>query len=369
MCCSEKVPDTPSVKNFYFNYNIGIVHFADVFSKGRWEKDRQSLAGQDPRLSRYVERLPEICLKSRADNTVKKYKYAFNKFAQWCSKFQPSISSLPASDLYVSLYLVYLTDCNSSSKIEEAVYAISWAHKLAGLPDPCSSSLVTSTREGSKRITSRPVIKKEPITPEMLKSLVTVYGNNTTNLYHVRTLTMCLIGYAGFLRFSEIVNLRMCDIKFFPDHVLLFIVKSKTDVYKGGSEVFIARTFTSTCPVSMLEKYLSLANIDKTSDEFIFRALSFCKKTDTYKLRSCGSSLTYTRAREILLNALEVLGLDKNKFGLHSLRSGGATAANTAGISDRLFKKHGRWRSDKAKDGYVRENLKEKLSVTQNLGL
>ena len=161
----------------------------------------------------------------------------------------------------------------------------------------------------------------------------------------------------------------MCDIKFFPDHVLLFVVKSKTDVYKGGSEVFIARTFTSTCPVSMLEKYLSLANIDKTSDEFIFRALSFCKKTDTYRLRCCGSSLTYTRAREILLNALEVLGLDKNKFGLHSLRSGGATAANAAGISDRLFKKHGRWRSDKAKDGYVRENLKEKLSVTQNLGL
>ena len=107
----------------------------------------------------------------------------------------------------------------------------------------------------------------------------------------------------------------------------------------------------------MLEKkYLSLANIDKTSDEFILRALSFCKKTDTYKLRCCGFSLTYTRTREILLNALEVLGLDKNKFGLHSL-------------SDRLFKKHGRLRSEKAKDGYVRENLKEKLSITQNLGL
>jgi hypothetical protein len=39
------------------------------------------------------------------------------------------------------------------------------------------------------------------------------------------------------------------------------------------------------------------------------------------------------------------------------LRSGGATAAAAAGIDDRLFKKHGRWKSDKAKDGYVKENI------------
>jgi hypothetical protein len=46
-----------------------------------------------------------------------------------------------------------------------------------------------------------------------------------------------------------------------------------------------------------------------------------------------------------------------------SLRSGGATAAANAGLSDRLFKKHGRWCSDNAKDGYVHENLHYILSV------
>ena len=54
---------------------------------------------------------------------------------------------------------------------------------------------------------------------------------------------------------------------------------------------------------------------------------------------------------------------------MHSLRSGGATAAATSGVSDRLFKKHGRWKSDNAKDGYVQENLKSKLSVSKNLGI
>jgi hypothetical protein len=42
-----------------------------------------------------------------------------------------------------------------------------------------------------------------------------------------------------------------------------------------------------------------------------------------------------------LLWGLEAVGLEKRKFGLHSLRSGGATAAAAAGIDDRLFKKHG----------------------------
>ena len=71
-----------------------------------------------------------------------------------------------------------------------------------------------------------------------------------------------------------------------------------------------------------------------------------------------------------MLSALsEILGLDKKKSGLHSLRSGGATAAATAGVDDRLFKKHGRWKTDHAKDGYVKENILDRLSVTKTLGI
>jgi hypothetical protein len=69
------------------------------------------------------------------------------------------------------------------------------------------------------------------------------------------------------------------------------------------------------------------------------------------------------------LSALETLGLNKKYFGLYSLRSGGATAAAAAKVDDKFFKKHGRWKTDKAKDGYVKENISERLSVTQNIGL
>ena len=68
------------------------------------------------------------------------------------------------------------------------------------------------------------------------------------------------------------------------------------------------------------------------------------------------------------LSSLEKLGLNKKLLGLHSLRSGGVTAAATAHVEDRLFKKRGRWKTDRAKDDYIKENISERLSVTKNLG-
>jgi hypothetical protein len=42
------------------------------------------------------------------------------------------------------------------------------------------------------------------------------------------------------------------------------------------------------------------------------------------------------------------------------LRSGGVTAAATAHVEDRLFKKRGRWKTDRAKDDYIKENISER---------
>ena len=62
-------------------------------------------------------------------------------------------------------------------------------------------------------------------------------------------------------------------------------------------------------------------------------------------------------------------GYPSGKLGIHSLRAGGATAAANAGVSDRLFKRHGRWWSENAKDGYVEDTLEKRLSVSCQMGL
>ena len=74
--------------------------------------------------------------------------------------------------------------------------------------------------------------------------------------------------------------------------------------------------------------------------------------------------------RELLLAKLSQLGYDPKLSSFHSLRSGGASASANAGMADRLFKRHGRWRSEAAKDGNaVKDSVPSLLSVTKSLDL
>jgi len=51
------------------------------------------------------------------------------------------------------------------------------------------------------------------------------------------------------------------------------------------------------------------------------------------------------------------------------MRAGVVTQAANAGVPDRLFKGHGRWKLENAKDGYIDDSLEQRLSVTKHLGL
>ena len=60
--------------------------------------------------------------------------------------------------------------------------------------------------------------------------------------------------------------------------------------------------------------------------------------------------MTFSRMRELLKEKLQELSFPPAEFSLHSLRAGGATAAAGAGVPDRMFKRHGRWKLENAKD-------------------
>ena len=70
---------------------------------------------------------------------------------------------------------------------------------------------------------------------------------------------------------------------------------------------------------------------------------------------------------------LSDLGYGQRLFALHSFRFGGATSivTNLKNCSSRelLLKPHGRWKSDLAKDMYVKEQVVERLNVAQSTGL
>ena len=274
--------------------------------------------------------------------------------------------ALPVNEVHFALYLQHLGESSGSVvAVQAALNAVCWIHQLAGFPPPSSSGFVRATVAGLQRQFTRPKVRKEPITQAMLASMVKSAGSNP-KLSDVRLLAIALLAFSAFLRFDELSKLRCCDITFQATSMIVHVTSSKTDQFRQGADILVSRSGGATCPVAMLEQYYAMASLKHSSTLPLFRGLSVTKNGE--RLRTSGA-LSYTRMRELLLTKLTSLGYDSSQFGLHSLRAGGATAAANAGIPDRLFKRHGRWRSESAKDGYVKDSTDSLLSVSKSLKL
>ena len=106
--------------------------------------------------------------------------------------------------------------------------------------------------------------------------------------------------------------------------------------------------------------------LDHMTTKFVLRGITHTKNGT--KLRQSGH-LSYTRVWELMNQKLSSLGYNAADFGMHSFGTGGATAAANTGVPDQLFKRHGRWRSDSAKDWYIKHSLHSRFSVLHGLQL
>ena len=106
------------------------------------------------------------------------------------------------------------------------------------------------------------------------------------NVMNQRTICLCLLAFAGFLRSSEVLNLKRNDIMFFDSYISIFIESNKTDKFREGAWVFIARTGTVMCPVLNFKKW---AKIEDESELYLFAQLSATKKG--YQLRKSNKPL------------------------------------------------------------------------------
>ena len=309
-------------------------------------------------------RMADYLVTSRSDNTNVKY---FGYFKKWESFIQTHGGcAIPASPIHVALYLTNLIDKHYSySVIAASLYSIKWAHSMKNLQDPTNNAFVTNLLESAKRNRYKQVVKKQPVTPELLVTLCDKYSESTDVLV-VRDLCMILLGFSAFLRYDEISNVRCNDIRIDDSHFCLNIRKSKTDQYRFGNEVVISKGHSTACQYSMLLRYLNITDQTVSSFAYLFRPCFRSKGVS--KLISKDKPLSYTRARECLVSRLKEVAGDLN-LGIHSLRAGGASAAANAGVNDRCWKRHGRWKSDTSKDGYAADSLERRLEVSQKLGL
>ena len=306
-----------------------------------------------------------------APGSLNQYTGAFARFATWCEERNPPRESLPAEPLTVALYLLYLTQIsNTFSVIKTASAAIHTMHKLSlSDKEPTSHPLVQLMRESSQRVLgARLVNQKEPLDFEVLRKAANRACETDDFLLRL-SVTMAVLGFAGFLRYSDLVILTAADVRFEDGHMKLFLEHRKNDQLREGN-VVISKGCTGACPVwwtRWLFNSLGLQGNTRLFQRFDGRVARFhpgkAKETLT------GIVMPYEQCSRLVLRLVATeLGISeehaKKRFGTQSLRSGGATLVAAEGVDDRNFQRHGGWRSVAVKDRYVKDSLDAKLAVT-----
>ena len=322
-------------------------------------------------LQELLDLIPEILKATKNPKTIKAYFYDYQRFVKWqiCNGLQDVI---PASEASLALYIVSLVQTGKSkSTIERFSAAVNWVHKTCRIASPMGSDLISLIINGAKRIAARTPDRKEPVTVNMLVKLKDslLVNGQLTKLADKRLMSFVLLAFSRFLRFDEISKIERQQLEFYKDYLIVHMPRSKTDQFREGAKVFIARTGSDLCPVNALIMYLQAADLLKTRSQYIFRSISVIRASGTQVLRSLNKPIAYTTVKDILRRKWAELGYDTSKFGLHSFRSGGCTAAANSDINERLFQLHGRWASEKSKNNYILNNVAKRLLVSASLGL
>ena len=238
-------------------FNRACFH-ADVMNKGMWEALNEI---QHPELQALVGSLRSTVLCSRIPSTTGKYVNAFMRWKRWAQQYE-GVTVIPVKEAEFALYLQHVGGTSASkAAVEEAVNGISWVQQLAGFHLMSTSPFVGIVLDGLQRQLAKPKVRKEPVSADMITALVNSLGSSPT-LSNVRLVAACIYrrkAFAAFLRYDELAKLRCCDIKFNTTHMRVYIASSKTDQYRQGDSVVVARSGSATCPVAMLERYYAMA--------------------------------------------------------------------------------------------------------------
>jgi site-specific recombinase XerD len=308
--------------------------------------------------------LVRVLEQARAPSTNRAYARAFAAWKVWAANFD-EVSDLPANPYHIALYFAQLgKHAKSYSVIAVASGALTWAHQLAGMESPTDNVIVRETMNGLKRQLARPVNKKDPLEPDHITKLFDVM--NMDSITDLRNTTIIVLSYYALLRFDEMCHIRCSDVGLFDEYIEITIHRSKTDQLRQGNSVIVARLGGKYCPATLVERYLAASirsSPYQSPNYFLFRRCISRQKQVVLSDRDI--AITYSSVREMVKAKTKQIGLDSSRYSTHSMRSGGASAAANSNVSERALQKHGRWACASSKDGYVKDKIETRLSVSK----
>ena len=261
---------------------------------------------------------------SKSANTLRAYKADFKDFSAFCAK--NGLSSLPTDPKILSLYLTHLSSNSKYSTLKRRIASISVIHKIKGHYLDTKHPIIMENLHGIKRAKGINQKSKKPILINDLKAIINVideYINQSETSKteeskilrsKIRDKAIILLGFAGGFRRSELVSIDYEDLEFLSEGVKIFIKRSKTD--QSGEGMIKAIPYFDNknfCPVLALKKWIE------------FSQIKFGKLFD----------ISDKSVALIIKKYASITGLDPNKYGGHSLRSGFATSAAESGAEER----------------------------------
>jgi site-specific recombinase XerD len=208
---------------------------------------------------REQSRASDYARAEKSDATRKAYRSDFEHFTTWCNS--RALAPLPASIETAAAYLAHLADSGlKASTITRRVAAITYAHRLAGLPPPTAAEPVKAVLRGIRRRIGTAVERKAPVTARAIAAMLKRIPKDT--IAGKRDRALLLLGFAAALRRSELVALDIRDVEHVPDGVVIHVRKSKTDQEGEGHEIAIphgARLKPVESLVAWLEARAALA--------------------------------------------------------------------------------------------------------------
>ena len=113
----------------------------------------------------------------------------------------------------------------------------------------------------------------------MIRSIIATYRFcQPHNLIQFRFLITCLLGFSGFLRISELLEIHVGDMTFDNECMKILIPKSKNDQVREGHIVYISRMNSDYCTVHWVQQFLEVTNLGEEPTSFIMCRFAKTKK-------------------------------------------------------------------------------------------
>lgn len=286
-----------------------------------------------------------------AENTRQTYRSAIRQFERWGGK-------LPTDRDTVIRYLLEHAELRNIRTLDLHLTALSQWHRFQGFPDPAQDPTVRKTLNGMRRIHGKPKKKAKALRLEHIALLLRWLNEQPKSLKRARDLALVQIGFFGAFRRSELVCIRVEDLTWDHEGLIIRLPRSKTDQQGEGIDRVIPQGQGQICAVGALRDWLSEASIETGP---IFRPISRWGELQDRALRPAA-------VNDLLRSLGEACGFEfVSELSSHSFRRGLSTSAARANLDFELIKKQGGWKNDATVRGYIDEGRRFRDNISTTL--